>query len=136
MAKKGGKLLGLIAIGAAAAGAYYYSQKKKETPKDMGDEDIDNFDQDLDDGPTPAPEVKRTYTSLDFNTVEKKVKDTVVKLADTADRTASLVSDKLSGCATKIEEFFDDKKAEEDLVVNVDSVEASEDDYEEETIEE
>jgi len=135
MAKKGGKLLGLLAIGAAAAGTYYYMKNKdSKIPENMDDDDLDNFDEDVDDGPTAKPTEKRAYTNLDFNTVEKKVKDTVVKFADTADKTASKVSDKLQGCATKIEEFFDDKKTvdETEIPVDCESEEVSEEDYVEE----
>lgn len=129
MAKKGGKLLGLLAIGAAAAGAYYYTQKKdKKVPENMDDEDLDNFDQDLDDGPTAKPSSgKRSYTNLNFSDIEGKVKDAAVKFADTADKCAASVSEKLQGAASKVEDFFDDRKPAEDIEVEADASEDAED---------
>ncbi len=79
------------------------------------DEDLDNFDEDFDDGPTPKASAKRSYTSLTFGDIENKVKDAAAKVADTADRAAGTIGEKLSQAAGKVEEFFDDRKAPIDL---------------------
>ncbi len=133
MAKKRSKLLSLLAIGAAAAGTYYYLKKKNEDiPENMDDDDdLDNFDEDVDDGPAPKTG-KRSYVSLDFNTVEKKVQDCVSKVAETADKAASVIGEKLQDAAGRVEEFFDDRKASEDCAdaaAEAEEAEASEDDY-------
>lgn len=126
MAKKRSKLLSLMAIGAAAAGTYYYLKKKNESiPENMEeDDDLDNFDEDVDDGPV-TKEGKRSYVSLDFNTVEKKVQDCVAKVAETADKAASVIGEKLQDAAGRVEEFFDDRKSAE----TAEEAEASEEDY-------
>ena len=127
MAKKGGKLVILAAVGAACAGAYYMYKKKNETiPENM--EDLD-----LDDGPTAdidkveeaaeetaeKTEGKRTYTSLSFSDVEKKAKDIGEKVASGAEKAAGVLSEKFQSAATRVEEFFDDKKnAVEDAEVS------------------
>ena len=107
MAKKGGKILGILALGAAAAGTYLYLQKKNsEIPENMeDDEDLDNFDESEE-----TTEDKRSYTSLNFSTVEQKVKDTATKFAGSAEKAYATVEEKLQGAAEKIEEFFDDRK--------------------------
>lgn len=112
MAKKGGKLFAVAALGAAAAGAYYYLKKKNETiPTDMEDEDdIDNFDADVDDA--PSDKSKRSYTSLDFATVEQKVTDAANKVADAANKAASTIGSMLKQGEERVEEFFDDRKTE------------------------
>lgn len=136
MAKKRSKLLSLLAIGAAAAGTYYYLKKKNcEIPENMDDDDdLDNFDEDVDDGPAPKTG-KRSYVSLDFNTVEKKVQDCVSKVAETADKAASVIGEKLQDAAGRVEEFFDDRKPADDCSCDCETSdeksEASEDDYEE-----
>ena len=138
MAKKGSKFLGLLVIGAAAAGTYYYLKRRNsEIPADMNDEeDVDNFDVDVDDGPTPKPTTKRAYVSLDFNTASMKVQDAVSKVADTAEKTASVISEKLQTAAGKVEEFFDDRKSsieceEPEEEAMSETMDASEDDYQE-----
>lgn len=112
MAKKKNGFLKLLIVGAAAAGAYYYLKKKdSEIPANMDeDEDFDNFDEDVDDGPASKSSAKRNYVSLDFNTVEQKAKDAAAKVAETAEKAASQISEKLQCAAGKVEEFFDDRK--------------------------
>lgn len=124
MAKKGGKLVTLVALGAAAAGTYYYFKKKnEEIPMNMeDDEDIDSFDEDVDAEPQPKSD-KRPYVSLDFNTVEQKVKEAVNKVADTANVAASTIGDALNKAGERVEEFFDDRK---NVVVNEDLANAAE----------
>lgn len=119
MAKKKNGFLKLLIVGAAAAGAYYYLKKKdSEIPANMDeDEDFDNFDEDVDDGPTSKSSVKRNYVSLDFNTVEQKAKDAAVKVAETAEKAASQISEKLQTAAGKVEEFFDDRNKPIDVDV-------------------
>ncbi|MBP5660961.1 MAG: hypothetical protein J6X08_06490, partial [Lachnospiraceae bacterium] len=75
---------------------------------------------------------KRSYVSLDFNTVEEKVKGAVSKVADAADKAKEVVGEKLGVAAGKVEEFFDDRKsADEECETPAESGEPSEDDYEE-----
>ena len=134
MAKKGRKLLSLMALAAAAAGTYCYLKKKnEEIPTNMEDDDLDDFDVDVDDGPvSKSSNGKRSYVSLDFNTVEEKVKGAVSKVADAADKAKEVVGEKLNAAAGKVEEFFDDRKsADEEAETPAESGEPSEDDYEE-----
>ena len=135
MAKKGRKLLSLMALAAAAAGTYCYLKKKNEDiPANMEDDDFDDFDVDVDDGPVSKSSTngKRSYVSLDFNTVEEKVKGAVSKVADAADKAKEVVGEKLGVAAGKVEEFFDDRKsADEEAEAPTESGEPSEDDYEE-----
>ena len=111
MAKKGSGLAKLLIIGAAAAGAYYYFKKKNsEIPTNMeDDDDLDNF---YEDEPVKPEKSKRSYVSLDFNTVEKKVTDAVNKFAGSAEQAANNIGEKLKTTAGKVEEFFDDRKAD------------------------
>ena len=123
-----------MALAAAAAGTYCYLKKKNEDiPANMEDDDYDDFDVDVDDGPvSKSSNGKRSYVSLDFNTVEEKVKGAVSKVADAADKAKEVVGEKLNVAAGKVEEFFDDRKsADDDTEVPTDSGEPSEDDYEE-----
>lgn len=137
MAKKKNGLLKLLVIGAAATGAYYYLKKKNsEIPANMDeDEDFDNFDEDVDDGPATREPSKRNYVSLDFNTVEQKAKDAAIKVAETAEKAAGQIGEKLQSAAGKIEEFFDDRKpinvefSDEDDGEFEDASENSADDY-------
>ena len=134
MAKKGKKLLSLMALTAAAAGAYcYFKKKNEEIPNNMEDDDFDEFDVDVDDGPVSrSSNGKRSYVSLDFNTVEEKVKGAVSKVADAADKAKEVVGEKLNVAAGKVEEFFDDRRAADDETETpAESGEPSEDDYEE-----
>lgn len=146
MAKKGGKLAILAAVGAACAGAYYVYKKKNEAiPENMEDEDLN-----LDDGTAAAideteadaegqaeekteekaeekTEGKRAYTSLSFSDVEKKAKDIGEKVASSAEKAAGVLSEKFQSAATRVEEFFDDKKnAAEDAEVSDVAEEAAE----------
>ena len=137
MAKKGGKLAILAAVGAACAGAYYVYKKKNEAiPENMEDEDLN-----LDDGTAATideteanaeeqaeekteekaeekTEGKRAYTSLSFSDVEKKAKDIGEKVASGAEKAAEVLSEKFQSAATRVEEFFDDKKNAGDAVVS------------------
>ena len=135
MAKKGKKLLSLMALAAAAAGTYCYLKKKNsEIPNNMeDDDDFDNFDVDVDDGPTSkGTSGKRSYVSLDFSTAKEKVKDVASKVAEKAEELSAVAGEKFNAAAGKVEEFFDDRKAsEEDTEAPIDSAEPSEDDYEE-----
>ena len=134
MAKKGKRFLSLLALAAAAAGTYCYIKKKNsDIPENMEDDDLDNFDVDVDDGPvSKSSNGKRSYVSLDFNTVEEKVKGAVSKVADAADKAKDVVGEKLSAAAGKVEEFFDDRKSsDEEAETPAESGEPSEDDYEE-----
>lgn len=129
MAKKGHKLFTLLAISAAAAGAYYYFQKKNSNiPVNMeDDEDLDNFDEDVDDGPVTKTSGKRSYVNLDFNAMGEKVQSVAGKVADTAGKAATTIGNFVSQAESKVEEFFDDRKA----ACNTESEEPSIDDYEE-----
>ena len=85
MAKKGKKFLSLMALAAAAAGTYCYLKKKNSNiPENMeDDDDFDNFDVDVDDGPTSrGTSGKRSYVSLDFNSAKEKVMDVASKVAE------------------------------------------------------
>ena len=141
MAKKGGKLAILAAVGAACAGAYYVYKKKNEAiPENMEDEDLN-----LDDGTAATideteanaeeqaeekteekteekaeekTEGKRAYTSLSFSDVEKKAKDIGEKVAFGAEKAAEVLTEKFQSAATRVEEFFDDKKNAGDAVVS------------------
>lgn len=139
MAKKGGKFVILAAVGAACAGAYYMYKKKNETiPENMEDLDLDDGPTaDIDKVATDASEVseeasekaegKRTYTSLSFYDVEKKAKDIGEKVASGAEKAAGVLSEKFQSAATRVEEFFDDKKnAVEDAEVSDVAEEAAE----------
>jgi hypothetical protein len=145
MAKKGGKLAILAAVGAACAGAYYVYKKKNEAiPENMEDEDLN-----LDDGTAAAideteadaegqaeekteekaeekTEGKRAYTSLSFSDVEKKAKDIGEKVASSAEKAAGVLSEKFQSAATRVEEFFDDKKNAADAIVSEAKEEAAE----------
>ena len=123
-----------MARAAAAAGTYCYLKKKnEEIPTNMEDDDFDEFDVDVDDGPvSKSSNGKRSYVSLDFNTVEEKVKGAVSKVADAADKAKEVVGEKLGVAAGKVEEFFDDRKADfDEPETPAESGEPSEDDYEE-----
>lgn len=111
MAKKGNKLFALAVVGAAAAGAYlYYKNKNENIPMNMeDDDDFDNIDEDLDDE-APVKNEKRPYVSLDFNSVEQKVKEAVNKVADTAGTAASTIGEAITKAGERVEEFFDDRK--------------------------
>ena len=138
MAKRGSGLAKLLIVGAAAAGAYYYIKKKNsEIPANMeDDDDLDNF---YDEEETVKPEKgKRSYVSLDFNTVEKKVTDAVNKFAGSAEQAANTIGEKLKTTAGKVEDFFDDRKADAEEfaeetaeTIKEKFAENSEDDYEE-----
>ena len=110
MAKKH-TFLKLLALSAAAAGTYYYFQKKKaEIPVDMEDEDEGEvFDEDVDGSQKASG--KRSYVSLDFGTVEQKVKDVANKVADVADKAAAKAGEVFTQAEGKVVEFFDDRKA-------------------------
>lgn len=127
MAKRKNGFLKLIVVGAAAAGAYYYLKKKdSEIPANMDeDEDFDNFDEDVDDGPVTKECGKRNYVSLDFNTVERKAKDAAIKVAETAEKAANSIGEKLQSAAGKVEEFFDDRKP-----IDVNACEDDDEDFE------
>ncbi len=112
MAKKGGKLLAIAAI-AAAAGTYYYMKKKNETiPVDMEDDDFDNFNEDFDED---VDRTRRNYVNLDFDKVEKTVKDAATVISNVANKAASQVGNILSQAEGKVEEFFDDRKAQANM---------------------
>ncbi|MBR6309539.1 MAG: hypothetical protein IKR39_13140 [Lachnospiraceae bacterium] len=134
MAKKGKKFLSLMALAAAAAGTYCYLKKKNsEIPNNMeDDDDFDNFDVDVDDGPTSkSTSGKRSYVSLDFNSAKEKVMDVASKVAEKAEELSAVAGEKFNAAAGKVEEFFDDRKASEDTDAPAESGEPSEDDYEE-----
>ena len=137
MAKRGSGLAKLLIVGAAAAGAYYYFKKKNsEIPANMeDDDDLDNF---YEEETVKPDKSKRSYVSLDFNTVEKKVTDAVNKFAGSAEQAANTIGEKLKTTAGKVEDFFDDRKADAEEfaeeaadAIKEKFVENSEDDYEE-----
>ena len=70
MAKWGKKLLGLAAIGGAAAGLVYYLKSKEELDLDDFDDELDDDDFDLDNDLKPVGE--RGYVPL---TPKKEVED-------------------------------------------------------------
>ncbi|MBR5993699.1 MAG: hypothetical protein IK018_07825 [Lachnospiraceae bacterium] len=135
MAKKGKKFLSLMALAAAAAGTYCYLKKKNSNiPENMeDDDDFDNFDVDVDDGPTSrGTSGKRSYVSLDFNSAKEKVMDVASKVAEKAEELSAAAGEKFNAAAGKVEEFFDDRKAsDEESAAPTESGEPSEDDYEE-----
>jgi hypothetical protein len=134
MAKKGKKILSLMALAAAAAGTYCYLKKKNSNiPENMeDDDDFDNFDVDVDDGPTSrGTSGKRSYVSLDFNSAKEKVMDVASKVAEKAEELSAVAGEKFNAAAGKVEEFFDDRKASDDADAPAESGEPSEDDYEE-----
>ena len=137
MAKRGSGLAKLLIVGAAAAGAYYYFKKKNsEIPANMeDDDDLDNF---YEEETVKPDKSKRSYVSLDFNTVEKKVTDAVNKFAGSAEQAANTIGEKLKTTAGKVEDFFDDRKADAEEfaeeaaeTIKEKFAENSEDDYEE-----
>lgn len=102
MAKFGKKLFKAAVIGAAFAGVYYYLQKKdQEIPVNMDDADSE--------GHTEEPK-KRSYVSLDFDTVSSKAKDVAGKVAEKAEKAASSIGSFISEAGERVEEFFDDRK--------------------------
>lgn len=113
MAKFGKTLFALAAIGAAAAGTYYYMQKKNgEIPANMeDDDDFDSFDVDAEDGNATA-KAKRSYVNIDLDAVEEKAKDFAGKAANVAVKAADSFSSFVSQAEGKVEEFFDDRKAQ------------------------
>ena len=135
MAKKGKRFLSLMALAAAAAGTYCYLKKKNSNiPENMeDDDDFDNFDVDVDDGPTSrGTNGKRSYVSLDFNSAKEKVMDVASKVAEKAEELSAAAGEKFNAAAGKVEEFFDDRKASDDEpTAPTESGEPSEDDYEE-----
>lgn len=74
---KGGKLLGLAALGAAAAGAVLYLKKNKEAA-DRFEDEFDDFIDDCEDG---------------IDKCKQKIEPHVKKYADVATETASEVKD-------------------------------------------
>ncbi|MCR4728146.1 MAG: hypothetical protein K5796_05835 [Lachnospiraceae bacterium] len=112
MAKKRKKLTALLVIGAAVAGAYYFLNKKNsEIPADMSeDEDDEEFEDDTEEEPKAPKAGKRSYVSLDFNTVEQKVQDVAAKFADTASKAATSLGNLYKQAEGKVEEFFDDRR--------------------------
>ena len=67
MAKWGKKILGLVAVGTAAAGALYYLKKKDMEDPDQFEDDFEDEDFDLDNDLKPVTD--REYVPL--NTVTK-----------------------------------------------------------------
>lgn len=134
MAKKKHGFLKFLVVSAAAAGTYYYLKKKNsDIPENMDDEDdIDNFDEDVDDGPVAKSAGKRNYVNLDFNTVEQKAKDAAAKVAETAEKAAATIGEKLQSAAGRVEEFFDDRKAAEETEAEEEILDAEEPETEEE----
>ena len=120
MAKKFGKFLMVTAaLGAAAAGAYYYLQSKDRLAEEDFDEDDDlgDFDDDLDDE-TPK-EADRNYVDLDLEKAEEfkegleaataEATDKVVgAVKETAEKTADSVKKAADKAEVTVEEFFDD----------------------------
>ena len=108
MAKGGKRLLGLLAIGAAAAGTYYYLQKKNSSiPTNMeDDEDLDNFEEDME---AKEEKGKRSYVSLDFDKVEQKVQGAAEKIGEVAGKAASSIGNMFAQAEGKVEDFFDEE---------------------------
>ena len=110
MAKWGKKLLGLAAIGGAAAGLVYYLKSKEELDLDDFDDELDDDDFDLDNDLKPVGE--RGYVPL---TPKKEVED-----ADASDEKAPETVEEAD------EEHIDEAIAKEAEEADAESNEAAE----------
>ena len=108
MAKWGKKLLGLAAIGGAAAGLVYYLKSKEELDLDDFDDELDDDDFDLDNDLKPVGE--RGYVPL---TPKKEAEDAdasddineaIAKEAEEADAESNEAAEECSGAETSEQE--------------------------------
>ena len=122
MAKWGKKLLGLAAIGGAAAGLVYYLKSKEELDLDDFDDELDDDDFDLDNDLkpvgergyvplTPKKEVEDADASDDEKapeTVEEAdeehIDEAIAKEAEEADAESNEVAEECSGAETSEQE--------------------------------
>ena len=74
------------------------------------DEDDEEFEDDTEEEPKAPKAGKRSYVSLDFNTVEQKVQDVAAKFADIASKAATSLGNLYKQAEGKVEEFFDDRR--------------------------
>ncbi|MDD3368731.1 MAG: hypothetical protein PHP50_07545 [Lachnospiraceae bacterium] len=118
MAKKFGKFVFLTTVAGVAAATYYYLHNKDAAPasSEYEDDDFDDFTEDLDDEAVPQT-ARRSYVSLDLNSMEKKVEDTFNKVSEKVGpvmkQAGKKVEDTLGPvvmqAGKKVEDFFDDE---------------------------
>lgn len=99
MGKFGKFLLFSAAAGAAAYGAYYYLRKEEVLTPVYDDDDIDEFNEDLDGEPTKA----RSYVNLTFDKA---------KAEDLAKSAVKKAKETITDSVQKVEEFFNDEPSE------------------------
>lgn len=104
MAKGFGKfLLFTAAASAAAYGAFCYLRKKEVITTVNDDDDVVDFDEDLDGEPTKA----RSYVNLTFDKA---------KAEDLAKSAVKKAKETISGGVQKVEEFFNDEPQVVDII--------------------
>jgi len=96
MSKFGKFLFKTALIGAAAYGAYYYLRKEEVLTPVVDDDDVSDFDEDLDGEPTKA----RSYVNLTFDKA---------KAEDLAKSAVKKAKDTITDSVQKVEEFFNDE---------------------------
>ena len=121
MAKWGKKLLGLAAIGGAAAGLVYYLKSKEELDLDDFDDELDDDDFDLDNDLKPVGErgyVPLTPKDADASDDEKApeaveeadkadeehIDEAIAKEAEEADAESNEAAEECSGAETSEQE--------------------------------
>ena len=115
MAKWGKKLLGLAAIGGAAAGLVYYLKSKEELDLDDFDDELDDDDFDLDNDLKPVGDVpltpKKEAEDADASDDEKApetveeadeehIDEAIAKEAEEADAESNEAAEECSGTET------------------------------------
>ena len=100
MAKWGKKLLGLAAIGGAAAGLVYYLKSKEELDLDDFDDELDDDDFDLDNDLKPVGE--RGYVPL--TPKKEHIGEAIAKEAEEADAESNEAAEECSGTETSEQE--------------------------------
>jgi len=104
MAKGFGKfLLFSAAAGAAAYGAFCYLRKKEVITSVVDEDDVEDFDEDLDGEPTKA----RSYVNLSFDKA---------KAEDLAKSAVKKAKETISEGVQKVEEFFNDEPQVVDVI--------------------
>lgn len=112
MGKKFGKfLLCTVALSATVAAAYYYFVKKDPNLSLLDEEDLDDFDEDLDADLSP-----RNYVPLN-----NEISDSAVNYSQddmNLDKPSNILSEEKEGNTEEtIEEFFDDEDDDDSTVL-------------------
>lgn len=108
MAKVGKFLLFTAAASAVAYGAFCYLRKKEVITTVNDDDDVVDFDEDLDGEPTKA----RSYVNLTFDKA---------KAEDLAKSAVKKAKETISGGVQKVEEFFNDEPKVVDIISDEDT---------------